>query len=54
MKAEVEIEGDRWSWWYVCGECHGAVDPKDKTCPGCSAELDWEKTLLVGRKEDEQ
>lgn len=42
----VDIEGDRWTWWYVCEECHGAVDWKDKTCPHCKSPLDWSDTLL--------
>lgn len=37
----VEMEGGGWSWWYVCGECHGAVDPKERTCPHCGNTLDW-------------
>ena len=38
----VEIEGDRWSWWYVCGECHGAVGKDDLDCPHCKRGLKWE------------
>ena len=41
----VDIEGDRWTWWYVCEECHGAVDWKDKTCPHCKSPLDWSGAL---------
>lgn len=40
-EAEVEIEGGGYSWWNVCGECHTAVDRKDKTCPVCHRELNW-------------
>ena len=36
-----EIEGGGWSWWYVCGECHGAIDYKVKECPHCKTPVDW-------------
>ena len=32
---EKEIEGGGHTWWYVCGECHGAVDYGDKCCRHC-------------------
>lgn len=38
---QVEIEGDRWSWFYVCGECHRALSPEMKKCPGCGRRLIW-------------
>ena len=37
----VEIEGDRWNWYYVCGCCHGQVDWKDKECKHSGRRLDW-------------
>lgn len=43
--AAVEMEGGGWNWWYVCEECHGAVDTKDKTCPHCKSPLDWSGAL---------
>lgn len=40
--AEPEYEGDsRGTWWYVCSECHGAIDMYAKECPHCKAEIDW-------------
>ena len=36
-----EIEGDRHSWYYVCGECHGQVNWHDAVCRHCKARLDW-------------
>lgn len=36
-----EIEGDRWSWFYVCGECHGQVNWHDPVCSHCGWRLDW-------------
>ena len=38
----VDIEGDRWTWWYVCMECRTPVNPKDKVCPECKRELRWD------------
>lgn len=46
VKAEVEIEGGGWNWWYVCEECHGQVDTKDKICPHCKSPLDWNGRTL--------
>ena len=37
---EPEIEGDgRNGHWFVCGECHGIIDPKDKYCRHCGKEI---------------
>ena len=32
---EMEIEGGGTTWWYVCPECHGAIDSKDSFCRHC-------------------
>jgi rRNA maturation endonuclease Nob1 len=32
---ENEIEGGGSSWWYVCPECHGAIDRQDHFCKHC-------------------
>lgn len=32
---EIEREGDRYNWWYVCPECHGAIDDHDRFCRHC-------------------
>ena len=32
---EPELEGGGSSWWYVCGECHGAIDENDLFCRHC-------------------
>ena len=37
----VEIEGDRWSWFYVCGDCHGQVNWHEPVCSHCGRELNW-------------
>ena len=39
----VEIEGDaRSTWFYVCGECHSAVDTGDKYCHECGRRIIWD------------
>ena len=30
-----EVEGGGTSWWYVCPECHGAIDRQDHFCKHC-------------------
>ena len=37
-----EIEGGGHTWWYVCGECHTAIDRKDKYCRECGRRMKWE------------
>ena len=32
---EMELEGGGYNWWYVCPECHGAVDRADHFCKHC-------------------
>ena len=32
---KMEIEGGGLTWWYVCPECHGAIDDGDKDCRHC-------------------
>lgn len=32
---EMETEGGGSSWWYVCPECHGAIDQQDRFCRHC-------------------
>lgn len=36
---EMEPEGGGSSWWMVCPECHGAVDPADRFCRHCGQAL---------------
>ena len=31
---EIKIEGGL-TWWYVCPECHGAIDRDDHYCKHC-------------------
>ena len=44
----VEIEGGGYNWWFVCDECHGIVDTKDRICPHCKNPLDWSGVLWNG------
>ena len=39
---EPEIEGDRWSWFWVCGECHGQISENAEVCPHCGWRLKWD------------
>lgn len=32
---EAELEGGGHTWWYVCPECHGAIDRQDHFCRHC-------------------
>ena len=37
--AEIEMEGGGTTWWYVCEDCHGAVDTSDLYCKHCGKPL---------------
>jgi len=39
QEAEPEIEGGGSTWFYVCSECHGAIDNNDRFCKHCGARL---------------
>lgn len=39
--AEAEMEGGGHTWFFVCGECHTAIDTKDKYCRQCGREIKW-------------
>lgn len=41
---EIEIEGGGSTWWYVCPECHGAVDPQDHYCRHCGQAITKKET----------
>lgn len=38
---KAEAEGGGSMWWEVCGECHTAIDRRDKFCRQCGKEIDW-------------
>ena len=39
---KAEYEGDaKSSWWYVCEDCHTAIDPADKFCRQCGRPIQW-------------
>ena len=37
-----ELEGGGSSWWYVCGDCHGAIGLNDHYCKHCGRKVSWE------------
>ena len=37
-----EIEGGGSTWFYVCGECHGAIDSWDNYCKHCGRKIKHE------------
>lgn len=39
--AEAEIEGGGLTWFFVCGECHTAIDSNDKYCRQCGRGIVW-------------
>lgn len=41
VPVETEIEGGGSTWWYVCGDCHTAVDSADRFCRQCGRPLKW-------------
>lgn len=42
-EVEPNIEGDaRSTWWYVCGECHTAIDKRDNYCRECGRRIKWD------------
>lgn len=36
-----EIEGSRYNWFYVCGDCHCVINWKEQVCPHCGRRIDW-------------
>ena len=36
---ECELEGGGTNWWYVCGDCHGAIDNRDSYCKHCGRKV---------------
>ena len=49
LSANVGIEGDRHTWWYICEECRGAIDPGDCICKHCNSLLSWKGASLNER-----
>lgn len=50
IHAEAELEGGGSTWFYVCGECHGAVNYQAETCRHCGAILSWDGLALPGQR----
>ena len=40
-QAEAEMESGGHTWFFVCGECHTAIDSHDKYCRQCGREIVW-------------
>ena len=38
-RMEIEVEGAKNTWWYVCPVCHGEVDQQDSFCRWCGQGL---------------
>ena len=36
------LEGGGTTWWYVCEDCHTAINYKDNFCRECGRPLDWD------------
>ena len=42
IRTEAELEGGGSTWFYVCGECHGAINYQADTCRHCGAIISWD------------
>lgn len=38
-----ELEGGGHTWFYVCGECHGAINREDRFCRHCGNAVSWKE-----------
>ena len=38
---DAEIEGSGHNYFFVCGECHTALNPRDKYCRECGSLVIW-------------
>lgn len=36
-----EIEGDKYGWFYICGNCHSQIIWHQEKCTVCKRRLDW-------------
>ena len=46
-----EMEGGGSTWWYICPECHGAIDRQDHFCRHCGQAVEQMRTheWIAGR-----
>ena len=45
VEPQKENDGNpgKWaSWWYVCGNCGGAIDYRDRFCRYCGRAVKWD------------
>lgn len=38
-----ELEGGGYSWWWVCGDCHGTIRYGEKICRHCGVKVEWDE-----------
>lgn len=50
---EAELEGGGHTWWYVCGDCHGAVDWNENPCRHCKTPLIWPEWPRKEKRSDD-
>lgn len=36
-----EIDGDRYTWFYICPECHAQIMWKQQMCIHCKRRFNW-------------
>ena len=42
LPVPAEVEGGGRCWFYVCGSCHTALNPRDVYCRVCGRKVEWE------------
>lgn len=45
-----ELEGGGSTWWFVCGECHTAIDRCDRFCRQCGRRIIWDGVISGGAR----
>ena len=40
--AEPDIEGSRFHYFYVCGNCRSVINYRDSFCWNCGTPVDWD------------
>ena len=39
---EPEFEGGGYSWYWVCGDCHGIIKQGEEVCHHCKRRIKWD------------
>ena len=50
IHTEAELEGSGYSWYIVCGECHGPLRDGVEECPNCYAINSLEGFVLTRKR----